>query len=314
MTPSELRDVASDLLEALSLLEAEDGHAPTPAATWEGRARMEAVAGRLTDASAAEDLRALQAVPDLVGGGVRDLDAEPAGPLPDAVRALDGARRYLREELASAAEWKDAAQLVPYLAGVLAEVLPAAVHASAELPAAAATRVYWDAYMTGDPEPDADDLDEALRRQEVTYMAPYLSPPSDPEPGTRELTYAAKIADDLVEAVSRTYAIDSSTSIDLPDAAVRVHGILDDLRGLTLTDRPGDAVLAAAREDLAPAAAQLTFAANAWNEEVIADSHRAFKHLGDAAIAIRGIVARLRGTPEPDDLSLFFEENRRDEG
>lgn len=64
-------------------------------------------------------------------------------------------------------EWKDAGELVHYLARVLAEVLPAAVHASAVLPAAAATRAYWDAYSVGDnPEPDTDGLDEALRENE----------------------------------------------------------------------------------------------------------------------------------------------------
>lgn len=73
--------------------------------------------------------------------------------------------------------------MVRYLAGVLAEGLPAAVHASDQLPAAAATRACWDAYLTGDPEPDADDLDEVLRRhgaEPAAYMDPYLSPPVDP--------------------------------------------------------------------------------------------------------------------------------------
>jgi len=108
---------------------------------------------------------------------LRELEGRPSE---DVIRALETARWYLRGELDGIAEHKDAGEAVRHLAAALAEALPAAVAASSVLPAAATTRAYWDAYLTGDPEPDADDLDEALRRQEVTYMDPYLGPRDDP--------------------------------------------------------------------------------------------------------------------------------------
>ena len=82
-------------------------------------------------------------------------------PTEDTVAALEGARRYLREQLDGEAEWKDAAALVPLLAAALVEAVPAAVAASTVLPAAAATRAYWQALdAREDPAAFGDPLGE----------------------------------------------------------------------------------------------------------------------------------------------------------